>query len=116
MMKNHTLANTVSDASFNEFHRQLTYKTEWNGGQVVKADRFFPSSKTCSQCGTKKEELRLSARVFNCDHCGLTIDRDVNAAMNLKNNTVSSTEINACGVGKVHAVRQVADCEAGTKY
>lgn len=101
MMKNHKLANAVSDASFSEFHRQLTYKAEWNGGQIVQADRWFPSSKTCSGCGTKKEILTLSERVFCCDICGLTIDRDVNAAINLKNNTGSSPGINACGVGKV---------------
>lgn len=103
MMKNHKLANAVSDASFNEFQRQLTYKAEWNGGQIVQADRWFPSSKTCSSCGTKKETLTLSERVFCCENCGLTIDRDVNAAINLRNNTVSPTGINACGVGKVHA-------------
>ena len=97
MLKNHKLANAVSDASFSEFHRQLTYKTEWNGGQIVQADRFYPSSKTCSACGTKKDVLKLSERVFYCEECGLTLDRDVNAALNLKNTTVSLTGSNACG-------------------
>lgn len=97
MMKNHTLASGVSDASFCEFHRQLTYKTKWNGGRIVKVDQFYPSSKTCSQCGTKKDVLTLSERVFYCEECGLTVDRDVNAAMNLRNYTVSSTGINAFG-------------------
>jgi putative transposase len=101
MMKNHNLAHAVSDASFSEFQRQLTYKSEWSGGQIVQADRWFPSSKTCSKCGTKKDILTLSERVFCCENCGLTIDRDVNAAMNLKNNTVSSTGINACGDGRL---------------
>jgi len=64
MLKNHKLAKSIADASFSEFHRQLTYKAKWNGGQVIEADRFFPSSKTCSRCGTKKAELRLSERVF----------------------------------------------------
>lgn len=97
MMQNHKLANAVSDASFSEFHRQLMYKSGWNGGQIVQADRWFPSSKMCSQCGTKKDTLKLSERVFLCECCGLTIDRDVNAALNLKNHTGSSPGINACG-------------------
>jgi putative transposase len=116
MLKNHNLANAVSDASFSEFHRQLTYKADWHGGHIVQADRFFPSSKTCSRCGTKKEVLKLSERVFSCEWCGLTIDRDVNAAINLRTYTVSSTGINACGVGEVHVERQVTDAEAGTKH
>lgn len=115
MVKNHHLANAVSDASFHEFHRQLTYKAGWNGGQVIQADRCFPSSKTCSQCGTKKAELRLSERVFCCEHCGLTLDRDVNAAINLRNYTVSSTGINACGEGRLQSFGTVPVSEAGTK-
>ena len=114
MMQNHSLAGAVSDASMAEFHRQLTYKAAWRGGQVVKADRWFPSSKTCSTCGVVKPVLNLSERVFQCDHCGVTLHRDVNAAINLKH-TVSSTGINACGDGKVHAARQVAVNEAGRK-
>ena len=101
MVKNHHLASAVSDASFAEFHRQVAYKAEWRGGKVVKADRFFASSKTCSACGTNKDTLTLSARVFVCDVCGATLNRDVNAAINLKQHTVSSTGINARRDGKV---------------
>jgi putative transposase len=101
MVKNHHLAQAVSDASFAEFHRQLAYKARWQGGRVVKADRFFPSSKTCSGCGAKKNDLKLSDRLFVCTHCGLTLNRDVNAAINLKHYTVSFAGINACGDGKL---------------
>jgi transposase len=63
--------------------RQLGYKTGWNGGRLVVADRWYPSSKTCSACQTVKTKLSLSVRVFTCEHCGLVLDRDVNAALNL---------------------------------
>lgn len=83
MMANHKLATSIADMSFFEFRRQLTYKCELYGSKLVIADRWFPSSKTCSNCGTKKETLSLSERVFECSHCGLVIDRDLNAAINL---------------------------------
>ncbi|MEG4966442.1 RNA-guided endonuclease TnpB family protein [Microcoleus sp. B6-A1] len=83
MMANHKLAGSVADLGFFEFRRQLTYKCELYGSKLVIADRWFPSSQTCSKCGTKKETLSLSERVFECSHCGLVIDRDLNAAINL---------------------------------
>lgn len=83
MLKNHSLAKHISDASWGEFTRQLEYKTTWYGSTLVKAGRFYPSSKTCSQCGTVKAKLSLDQRVFDCEACGLCIDRDVNAATNL---------------------------------
>jgi IS605 OrfB family transposase len=83
MLRLHTLAARVQDASFGEIRRQLAYKTQWNGGCLVVADRWFPSSKTCSRCKMAKPKLSLSERVFNCEACGLVIDRDVNAAVNL---------------------------------
>ncbi|HEY9744022.1 MAG TPA: transposase [Coleofasciculaceae cyanobacterium] len=70
--------------SFFEFRRQLTYKCELYGSELVAVDRWFPSSKTCSNCGTTKETLLLSERLFQCDHCGLEIDRDFNASINLE--------------------------------
>lgn len=118
MMKNHRLASAISDASFAEFHRQLDYKAAWRGGIVVKADRFFASSKTCSACGTKKDTLTLSERVFVCDVCGVTLNRDVNAAINLKQHTVSSTGINARRDGKVQpsgGVRQRSEKKTPNK-
>jgi putative transposase len=84
MIKNHHLAKALADASMSEFHRQLHYKMGWSGGIVVSADRFYPSSKTCSRCGIVKEDLSLLDRVFRCE-CGLEIDRDLNAAINLRN-------------------------------
>lgn len=90
MMANHKLAKAIADMGFYEFSRQLKYKTEFYNSQLVIADRWFASSKTCSNCGTKKETLSLSERVFNCD-CGVSLDRDLNAAINLKN--YSSTTV-----------------------
>jgi putative transposase len=84
IMANRKLAKAIADMSFFEFRRQLTYKCELYGSKLVVVDRWFPSSKICSNCGTKKETLTLNERVFNCDHCGFTIDRDLNAAINLK--------------------------------
>ncbi len=76
----------------------LAYKTEREGGTLVSADRWFPSSKTCSACGWRKPSLTLAERVFTCEPCGLVIDRDVNAARNLLNLAASGAESrNACG-------------------
>ena len=83
MTKNHRLAQAVNDVSFGELRRQIEYKAETNGVKVTKADRYFASSKTCSVCGEKKEDLTLSDRTFRCPHCGTVIDRDLNASLNL---------------------------------
>jgi IS605 OrfB family transposase len=83
MLGNRRLARAIFDAGFGELRRQLTYKATWAGGRLVQADAFYPSSKTCSACGTVKAKLPLSARVFCCESCGLRIDRDLNAACNL---------------------------------
>jgi putative transposase len=99
MIKNPKLALSLSDVSFGEMRRQLTYKSQWAGKELVVADRFFASSKTCSCCGHKKKELRLSERMFKCENCGLKIDRDLNAAKNLAayRPTSKSEGSNACG-------------------
>ncbi|WP_300948460.1 RNA-guided endonuclease InsQ/TnpB family protein [Turicimonas muris] len=96
MMKNRHLSRAIADMSFYEFRRQLQYKTAMRGGQVIVADRFYPSSKTCSDCGYKLESLPLSVRKWECPGCGANHDRDLNAAINLKNMAVSST-VTACG-------------------
>lgn len=83
MVKNHKLAKSVSDAAMRQFRTTLEYKQSWAGGNVVLVDRWYPSSKTCSDCGERKDDLSLSDRVYECD-CGLKIDRDLNAAINLK--------------------------------
>jgi len=84
MQRNRALALSISDAGMGELRRQLIYKSEWYGARVVIADRFFPSSKMCSGCGVVKQTLGPGERVFACDHCRLSIDRDVNAALNLR--------------------------------
>ncbi|MBW4624559.1 MAG: transposase [Brasilonema octagenarum HA4186-MV1] len=83
MMANHKLAQSIADCGFYEFKRQLEYKTKKFGSKLVLADRWYPSSKTCSNCGCKKESLSLSERVYSCEHCGHVMDRDLNAAVNL---------------------------------
>lgn len=84
MLKNNRLAKSISDASFSMFRSQLEYKCDWYGKEIVVIDRFYPSSKTCSSCGWKKEDLTLSDRIFVCENCGNKIDRDLNAAINIK--------------------------------
>jgi putative transposase len=100
MIKNKKLSQAIIDVSFGELARQLSYKAQWAGKSFVKADRFFASSKTCSNCGCKKEKLKLSERIFKCGNCGLKIDRDLNAAKNLANygSTSKYEEREACGV------------------
>lgn len=83
MLQLRSLARHVADASFGELRRQLEYKCAWYRTELVIADRWFPSSKTCSGCGAVDTELTLAERVYNCGHCGLVIDRDLNAAINL---------------------------------
>jgi putative transposase len=85
MRKNHKLSQALMDVSFSEVQRQLAYKAMWAGKELVVANRFFPSSKLCSGCGHKKETLKLSERTYTCENCGLIIDRDLNAAINLAN-------------------------------
>ena len=97
MVKNHNLARSVSDAALGEFRRQLEYKTARTGAVLCVVDRWFPSSKTCSNCGVVKAKLSLSERTFNCDACGLSIDRDVNAAINIKVAGSAPETLNARG-------------------
>jgi len=85
MMANHHLARAISDLGMYELRRQMTYKATWNGSDVLLADTWYPSSKTCSACGHVRETLELDEREYICPHCGLVIDRDLNAAINLKN-------------------------------
>jgi putative transposase len=83
MLKNHRLSKALADASFGEIRRQLEYKAKWYGSEIVIADKFYPSSKTCSGCGLIKDDLKLSDRTYLCE-CGLELDRDLNAAINLQ--------------------------------
>jgi putative transposase len=96
MMQNYRLARSVSDMGFFEFRRQLNYKATQRGNIIVVAERWFASSKICSCCGYKLESLPLSIRAWLCPCCHTQHDRDMNAAVNLKNLAVSST-VSACG-------------------
>jgi len=104
MLKNRRLARVVADVGFYEFRRQLGYKCGWYGSELVIVSRTFPSSKMCSQCGHRNKELSLSEREYHCEQCGLEIDRDLNAALNLVAVSLPETE-NACG----EEVRLLAD-------
>jgi putative transposase len=108
MLANGRLARAISDMGFHKLCRQLMYKSAWRGGQVVVADRWFPSSKLCSFCGYKLEKFDLGIRQWTCPDCKASHDRDVNAAINLKNMAVSST-VSACGGEGAGLVRK---CEA----
>ena len=96
MVKNHRLAGAVLDGGFYEFKRQLTYKCLWYGSALVVADRWYASSKLCSQCGHKKSTLKLSQRTYQCACCGSRLDRDYNASLNLAK-WAGSCPVSACG-------------------
>ena len=97
MVKNHSLAKSVSDAGWSQFVAFIEYKAAWAGREVAKHDRWFASSKTCNDCGAVNKDLKLSDRTWVCQSCGVIHDRDENAAMNLRPSTVGTTGINADG-------------------
>lgn len=102
MMKNHKLAQALSDVAIGKFNELIDYKSEWYGTNILRIGQFEPSSKMCS-CGTINKELKLNQRVWTCNSCGTTHDRDVLAANNIKhfaftkNNTAGTAGIHACG-------------------
>ena len=99
MVKNHTLARAISDSSWSTFTTMLAYKTEWYGKTLVKIDRWFPSSKTCSGCGhlLTKTELPLSVRSWDCPSCLQTNDRDINASINILNEGLKLVTLKTVG-------------------
>jgi len=113
MMKNHCLAKSIGDVSWSEFNRQLEYKCKWSFKYYIKIGRFEPTSKTCSKCGCI-QEMPLSKRVFDCPDCGISIDRDLNASLNIRNigiNTLGHGGINACGDGSLEpSLKQEKEC------
>ncbi|WP_434743629.1 IS607 family element RNA-guided endonuclease TnpB [Micromonospora sp. SH-82] len=100
MLANRKLARHITDAGIAEIRRQLAYKTSWSGSRLLVADRWYPSSKTCSDCGTVKAKLALSEREYTCEACGLVIDRDRNASLNL---AALAAEFDTAGSGPVAA-------------
>ncbi|MDQ1027102.1 putative transposase [Streptomyces umbrinus] len=127
MVKNRRLARHIADAGFGEIRRQLGYKAKRNGCRTVAANRWFPSSKTCSGCGVVKAKLPLHIRTFECDACGLVIERDANAALNLAALAAAAATGTAVGgdldTGKVSKPRGVdqktrttlPSCKAGQR-
>ena len=99
MLRNRRLARHIAGTGMGELRRQATYKTAWTGGRLVVADRWYPSSKTCSDCGAVKAKLPLRVRVYHCDECGLVLDRDLNAArclVGLVDETAGGTSTASC--------------------
>ena len=94
MVKNHKLALSISDASWGELIRQLAYKCEWYGRELIKIDRWFPSSKRCGNCGHIVDKLPLNIREWECPKCGVNHDRDVNAANNI---LAAGLAVSVCG-------------------
>jgi len=110
MVKNHTLARAISDASWAEFRSMLEYKAQWYGREVITVDRWFPSSKLCSNCGALQSKMPLHVRTWTCE-CGTTHDRDVNAAKNL---LAAGRAVTACGAG-VRPQRRTPGGQSATK-
>jgi putative transposase len=106
MVKNPSLAKHIHDASWGEFGRQLEYKTKWYGSTLVRVDTFYPSSKTCSHCGTVKATLSLDERSYHCGACGLVLDRDLNAAINLARKGLPGTNSGTERGGEVSPAQQ----------
>jgi putative transposase len=94
MVKNHKLALSISDASWGELIRQLAYKCEWYGRELVKIDRWFPSSKRCGSCGHVVDKLPLNIREWECPKCGANHDRDINASKNI---LAAGLAVSVCG-------------------
>lgn len=102
MMQNGNLAESIADAGWSQFVNFLTYKQDWAGGQIIRVDRFFPSSKLCADCGHKNTNLKLSDRGWVCENCGTIHDRDVNASKNILNQAVL-TATSTVGTTESHA-------------
>ena len=122
MVKNHRLAKSIADAAFGEFRRQLEYKAARTGARLHVVDRWYRSSKTCSGCGSVKAKLSLSERTYRCDSCGLTMDRDLNAAINICVAGSAPETLNAHGAtvrrsdrSSGHATRVAVKCEPSVR-
>jgi putative transposase len=120
MVHNRRLARAVAGVGMGELRRQIDYKASWNGRTLIIADRWYPSSKTCSDCGVVKAKLRLSERTFHCESCRLSLDRDLNAARNLAalaGKATGSTSTESCtGTINKPAGNPRKTSHAGTGY
>lgn len=121
MVRNHFLSKAIVDVSWGRFIQYLAYKLYDKGKQLIRIDTFFPSSKTCSKCNHKKDKLSLSERIYHCNNCNTYIDRDINAAINIKNqgiriisSTVGITGIKACGDNVRHESNHAVVIESGS--
>jgi len=99
MVRDGSLAKGVTDQGWYQFREMLEYKLEWRGGELIEMGRFDPSSKMCSNCGSVKHGFKLSERAYHCGVCGLAIDRDLNAAINIRNMAFQSRG----GHSRIHA-------------
>jgi putative transposase len=125
MVKNYNLAKAISDVGWGMFCTMLKYKTESEGKQYIEIDRFFPSSKTCHLCLNRVDNLTLDVRAWTCKHCGTHHDRDVNAAINIRNEGLRilalGTSANACGgdvsrAGKTSVLLDAIPVESGSQH
>ncbi|PMP73623.1 MAG: transposase [Aciduliprofundum sp.] len=124
MMQNHHIAKSIGDVSFYAFKEKLKYKAEKYGKNVIEIGRFDPSSKICSRCGNIKHDLKLSDRIYHCNICGLTIDRDLNAAKNIRKmglikvglvqSESTPVEIATSGLHGIYPYRQMSVYESGS--
>ncbi len=111
MVKNHKLSKHISDASWGRFVTMLTYKAEWNDKEIVKINRFFPSSKTCNCCGYINQNLTLDIREWTCPSCNTKLDRDLNASINILN---EGNKILSSGTDDYRRGDEIRPATAGT--
>lgn len=116
MMKNHCLAGAIADSGFYEFRRQLEYKCGWYGSQLTVIDRFYPSSQICSSGCGNRQSMPLHLRQYDCQRCGISLDRDLNAAINIReySETAASYAVEACKTEKGSCAQEKPTCRKET--
>jgi len=124
MQQNHNIAKSITDASFHAFKQKLLWKADRFGNNIVEIGKFAPSSRLCSRCGNLKKDLKLSVRIYRCDVCGMTIDRDYNASKNIRKIGLikvglvqpefTPVEIATSGLHGIYPYRQMPVVESGS--